>query len=89
MKMTRKETNLEILRLMYEYAEANPDMRFGQILSGSAVIMSGEIFDPENRQLGNFWWDEYYLESDDLLKRVAMALRETKVPPPVAQLEKG
>jgi hypothetical protein len=58
--MTRQEANLEILRLIHEYVEAYPDQRFSQILQNMDVIVTLQ--------------DEYYMESEELLKRVAKSV---------------
>jgi len=63
--MTRREANLEILRLIYEYVYANPEQRFTQILHNMFIVY-------ENDKGG--LRDEFYLESEDLLERVSKYL---------------
>jgi hypothetical protein len=64
--MTRKEANLEIIRLIHAYAETYPDQRFGQILQNIDVVRRSKS--------ASTLEDEYYLESEELLKRVALSI---------------
>jgi hypothetical protein len=64
--MTRKEANLEIIRLIYAYVENYPDQRFGQILQNIDVVRRSKS--------ASTLEDEYYLESEELLKRVVLSI---------------
>lgn len=49
--MSRQEANLAILQRLLEAAEADPDLRFGQLLWNVGVLMAGEeggLKDPYN-----------------------------------------
>lgn len=60
----RKECNREILRRLTEYLENNPGQRFGQALSNLNIVESVAKFQ------GEYWHDEYYVEPEDVLKRL-------------------
>lgn len=61
--MSRLSDNLEILGYLEYYIKLYPDLRFSQILLNFDFIKS-----PNNL--------EYYLESDELLKRVKQSFEE-------------
>lgn len=64
--MNRLEANREILRILAERVEAQPEVRFGQLLRNMAAVL--ERVDATTG--GIVWKDEFYLESTDLLKRI-------------------
>lgn len=60
----RKESNKELLRILADIIEDNPDLRFGQILFNWQFI----IGDNDNGDIKII--DPFYEESVDTLKRV-------------------
>ena len=62
--MNRQDANKEILSILAGMIEDYPDQRFSQILCnyGFATMEYGRDF--------NYWKDEFYLESTELLKRL-------------------
>jgi hypothetical protein len=54
--MTRLEANREIIRLLTEYMEKYPDMRFSQLLYNLDIVYP--------------WRDEYNVESECILTRM-------------------
>ena len=60
--MKRTEANKEILKLLSEFLEKNPDMRFNQALLGLDIIMESS--------------DLFYEESKDTLKALKKRLSE-------------
>lgn len=72
--MTRLEANRILVKILAQYIEQYPDIRFGQALSNLNMVKNSEAyeaFDLSNDRLkAQVWIDEFYLESFDLLKRV-------------------
>jgi hypothetical protein len=69
--MTRKQANMEILRMMANYINSNPDLRFGQALRALDItryeeVLSGKI--PKSTP--------FYEESTETLNRVIKALKD-------------
>jgi hypothetical protein len=63
--MTRLEANIEILKILSEYLEKNPDMRFGQALNNLGIVEQKLNID------GSTVWENYfYIESEDTLNRM-------------------
>lgn len=60
--MKRSEANKEILKLLSEYLEKNPDMRFNQALLGLNIVIEDS--------------DLFYEESNDTLKFLKQRLSE-------------
>lgn len=59
--MDRQEMNRALVRHLAALVEAYPDQRFGQLLQNHGFI---------HRYDDGPWQNEFYLEPDDLLKRV-------------------
>lgn len=67
-------SNLEILKIIEKECRAYPDLRFGQILRSLEVVV--DCYTYKRDQYGTsltdtYWKDEYYLKSEDLLKRIS------------------
>lgn len=65
--MTRKESNIDIVRLLLNFINTNPDQRLGQALINLGIVERNK----ENNNLSNL----YYEEPDETLERVKKALR--------------
>lgn len=64
--MNRQEANLKLLEHLTTLVKENPELRFGQTLLGFHFVT--EITNSEFMPIG--WRNEFYLESEELLKRV-------------------
>ena len=60
----RELSNNELLKLLTQYLQNNPDQRFGQALSNLGIV---EIVHSTH---GTMWQNEFYTESTELLTRV-------------------
>lgn len=60
-------SNIELIEILTEYVNMYPDMRFGQILQNFGFIKPNRPANPE-RMID--WQNEFYVESDEILKRV-------------------
>jgi hypothetical protein len=60
--MTRKEANMEIVRLIINYINMNPDQRFTQIIQNLDIVE----YDGDSNMLR----DNYHEESKDTLERI-------------------
>jgi len=69
-KLTRLEANLRVLDLIVKYCKRYPDQRFNQAIFNLDVV-TGEAGSGLLR-------DEYYMESTELLKRVASTIKSNK-----------
>jgi hypothetical protein len=65
--MTRKEANMEIVRLIVNYINMNPDQRFTQIIQNLNIVE----YDGDSDMLR----DNYHEESKDTLERIKNTLR--------------
>lgn len=65
--MTRKEANMEIVRLIVNYINMNPDQRFTQIIQNLDIVE----YDGDSNMLR----DNYHEESKDTLERIKNTLR--------------
>lgn len=68
----RLECNRELLAILSDYLEENPDMRFSQALINLNIVQ-----EQPDGHLGYerfSWKDEFYLESVELLWRVKEAM---------------
>ena len=64
--MTRKEANMEIVRLLVNYINDNPDQRFGQILRNVGVVV-----DYWNEQeMKKDWMNHFNEEPQAMLDRM-------------------
>lgn len=59
--MTRDEANKLILQKLSDFILLNPDIRFGQALYNLCIVYSADL---------DKWTDEYYTESEIMLKRM-------------------
>lgn len=62
----RQNANRELMVILYDLIENNPDLRFGQILSNFGFV--------KNKSTGDGWKDEFYLEPEHVLNRVYLEL---------------
>lgn len=67
--MNRYAINHILLIKLGDLISDNPDMRFSQILSNFGFV----------KEIGTGWKDEFFLESEDLLKRVEKEIAKLKV----------
>jgi hypothetical protein len=65
--MTRKEANVEIVRLLLNYINMNPEQRFGQVLMNLKIVQR----DNKSGKLVN----NFYEEPEKTLERVKETLR--------------
>lgn len=65
--MNRKESNERLLKMLKDYLEANPDIRFIQALWNLHIIDREPIWNPGEI---NPPIDRFYEEPDDTLKRI-------------------
>jgi hypothetical protein len=78
--MTRLEANREILKILSEQIEKQPNVRFWQLLQNLQIIKSEEELSPGSEMSGGHYHsnlfftykiiDEFYLESETLLFRI-------------------
>jgi len=71
--MTRLESNRDILNLLEYLIEKYPDQRFSQILQNFGLIKPNRPANPENRI---DWQNEFYMEPDELLKRIKQRIED-------------
>ena len=69
--MTRLEANRQLVNILAEVVEKNPDQRFGQILRNYAYVRENR---PVPAESGFDWKNEFYLESEALLNRIYRSL---------------
>jgi hypothetical protein len=69
--MTRQEANRLIIKLLAEQVEKDPDIRFGQMLRNVGAVY--EYMTPDDDAV---WRDEFYLEPQQLLKRIQQSIKE-------------
>jgi hypothetical protein len=86
--MTRLEANREILKILSEQIEKQPNVRFWQLLSNLQVVKSEKEFLPGEASKapdGSYYstlfftikiLDEFYLESEPLLSRIKEHLND-------------
>lgn len=73
--MTRLEANREILAVLSNYLESNPDLRFGQALTNLNIASHLRSYAMnENKELEVFYDDIFFQESSDLSDRLNFAL---------------
>jgi hypothetical protein len=73
MNQTRRDANRELVRLLAEWVEKYPDMRFGQILRNMGIVeeIRPHVYNGLGVQEDRIYWiDEFSLEPTELLKRV-------------------
>jgi hypothetical protein len=73
--MSRKEANKKIIKLIEKEIEKpfNEDIRFGQLLRNIGVVLEDRNGLP-NEPI--YWYNEFYLESEELLKRIKKTIKE-------------
>lgn len=69
--MTRQEANRELSDILSYLVEKHKDLRFGQILLTYRFVKQERSAKPELRIS---WQDEFYMEPEEVLKRVRRAL---------------
>ncbi len=67
----RQQYNQELAAILIGYLQTYPDIRFSQIL-----VNFGFVKADYDDLIENYWHDEFYLESADLLERVKLALEK-------------
>ena len=73
--MTRKEANLELIRLLQDYVTVNPDMRLGQALVNMGIVVSHKgILDQ-----GIVWHNHFNEEPQEMLERVVRIKKVSEV----------
>lgn len=73
--MTKLQANKELLKLLTELIEANPDLRLGQILQVYQFVRPEQATKPE---LCINWQNEFYTESEVILRRVLQTIKNLK-----------
>jgi len=71
-KSSRQKANRELVKILHAYVEAQPDVRFSQLLRN--LDMVEEDRGKDGLVLG--WKNEFYREPEDILKRVKLALQK-------------
>ena len=75
----RQEFNREILEILIEAVEKNPQLRFGQIMSMLRTVTHSRPMSQQTAdQCDAHWRDEFYLESEVLLERMRRAVEGSK-----------
>lgn len=79
--MTRQEANLQLVTILQEIIQNNPDLRFSQILYNFHFVHKLRPVNPQTLEEYSYQWqNEFYLESERLLKRVQEKVDDTKNP---------
>lgn len=68
--MNRKEYNLQLIEILFNYIKDNHDVRFSQALMNLYYVKQIPVTLIDDT---HFWQDEFYLESKDLLDRILKA----------------
>ncbi|KKN98444.1 hypothetical protein LCGC14_0145460 [marine sediment metagenome] len=72
--MKRQEANKLLAKMLSELVDKNPDLRFGQILRNFGFVYETSVkINPQLPAIETetvYWKDEFYLESEDLAKRI-------------------
>lgn len=69
--MTRQEANKQLLKILSNIIENNPDLRFSQILSAFGFVRHTRPIKQEGADLHRVeWLDEFYVEPQKILERV-------------------
>jgi hypothetical protein len=72
--MTRQKANEELVKVLNELIQNNPDLRFSQILYSYRFVKPNR----PTIDAGDNWQNEFYVEPVELLKRVNQALEDYK-----------
>jgi hypothetical protein len=67
--MTRKEANMDIIRLLVNYINSNPDQRFGQILISLNVSQERDF---ENSSFNAI---NFYEEPQEMIERIIETMK--------------
>jgi len=72
--MTRQQANRQLVAELFNIIEANPDLRFSQILSAYGFVRQERAvrFD----DIGVTWQNDFYKEPTDLLERVQKRIKD-------------
>ena len=73
--MTREEANWKLINLLQYLQYKHPDLRFSQILQNFAFIKPQR---PVKNKGEQSWQNEFYLEGEDLLKRVEKRIEDVE-----------
>ncbi len=80
-KNNRLECNRQLIRILSNYLEEFPDMRFSQALM-NCYFVKQENRDKSKSIYGPMpdivWQDEFYLESEELLKRIIEVMKDKR-----------
>ena len=69
--MTRQEANRELLKILEQTIESQPDIRFSQALRNAGFVKEVVFESPSSRWENVIYWqDEFNLEPQVLLTRV-------------------
>ena len=69
--MTRQEINREIIKILSDFNESEPDLRFGQLLAITKVLTYKDASDIDLRSIkGSEVFDPFYDESITTLLRM-------------------
>lgn len=77
--MTRQQANYQLVNLLHKLVEENPQLRLGQILQAYnyvEVLKMDIKHDSGAVEPFIYWNNEFYLEPQELLKRVEQKLYE-------------
>lgn len=69
--MTRLEANVELSTILNDLMLKNPDLRFSQILYAYGFVKPNR----PTKDAGEAWQNEFYLEPEEVLKRVKERLK--------------
>lgn len=75
--MTRKEANMEIIRLLVNEINSNPDLRFNQILSYIGVTKTVRMYD-DHHELLHFNNVDFNEEPTQTLSKIKDFLSKNK-----------
>ena len=65
----RRRDNRKCLKVLRDYMDNNPDLRFSQVLLGTGLIATHAPNPIINASVGLLILNDFYLEPEDLLKR--------------------
>lgn len=74
--MTRQRANRELLEHLILLVEKHPDQRFGQLLQNAGFLDALDFGAYVPGWGGPAWKNEFYLEPQELLKRVQETLKQ-------------
>lgn len=68
----RLEANRELVEILTNLVEEQPTQRFSQLLRNAGFIKENRPAKPDNPNI--YWQNEFYMEPQDVLKRVKRRL---------------